>query len=361
MDDHEFTAKILHPQFREQYDEFWQQYKITGVFPEYAQEWAWMHKDGHTVYTENIFTNVFNEQGMLIGFQTIARNITERKQAEEALRKSEKKYRELVENISDVIYSIDRNGVITYIGPAIELVSGYSPSEIIGKFFSDFIHKEDLPLTRQGFEETLSGNIQQNEYRILSKSGEIRWILTSSKPTSVGSHVIGINGMLTDITDRKQAQIALLEKEQKLEQQAQRLEEVNTALNVLLQHRQEEKKKLEENILANVEKLVFPYVEKLENSRLEDKNQTYLDIISSNLKDLISPFANKLSSKYSVLTSTEIQVADLIKHGRTSKEIASLLNVSLKAVSFHRGNIRRKLGLTNKKTNLRSHLQSLSM
>ena len=361
MDDPGFTAKILHPQFRKQYDEFWQQYKTAGVFPEHVQEWAWMHKDGHTVYTENIFTNVFNEQGMLIGFQTIARDITERKQAEEALRKSEKKYRELVENISDVIYSIDTDGLMTYISPAVESIFGYSPSEIIGKPLIEFIYKKDLPRTGQGFEETLSGHIQQNEYRILSKSGEIRWILTSSKPTSVGSHVIGIKGMLTDITDRKQAQIALLEKEQKLEQQAQRLEEVNTALNVLLQHRQEEKKKLEENILANVEKLVFPYVEKLENSRLDDKNQTYLDIISSNLKDLISPFANKLSSKYSVLTSTEIQVADLIKHGRTSKEMASLLNVSLKAVSFHRGNIRRKLGLTNKKTNLRSHLQSLSM
>jgi len=291
----------------------------------------------------------------------IISNAFESKHAEEALRESEKKYRELVENISDVIYSIDTDGLMTYISPAVESIFGYSPSEIIGKPLIEFIYKEDLPRTGQGFEETLSGHIQQNEYRILSKSGEIRWILTSSKPTSVGSHVIGIKGMLTDITDRKQAQIALLEKEQKLEQQAQRLEEVNTALNVLLQHRQEEKKKLEENILANVEKLVFPYVEKLENSRLDDKNQTYLDIISSNLKDLISPFANKLSSKYSVLTSTEIQVADLIKHGRTSKEMASLLNVSLKAVSFHRGNIRRKLGLTNKKTNLRSHLQSLSM
>lgn len=132
------------------------------------------------------------------------------------------------------------------------------------------------------------------------------------------------------------------------------------ALKVLLEHREEEKKKSEENILANVKKLIFPYLEKLENSRLGDKNQIYIDIIRSDLKDLIAPFANKLYSKYSVLTPTEIQVADLIRHGKTSKEIASLLNVSLKAVSFHRGNIRKKLDLVNKKRNLRSHLQSLS-
>ena len=109
-----------------------------------------------------------------------------------------------------------------------------------------------------------------------------------------------------------------------------------------------------------MQKLIFPYIEKLENSRLDNKNKTYVDIIRSNLKELISPFGNTLSSKYAILTSTEIQVADLTKHGRTSKEIASLLNVSPKAISFHRGNIRKKLGLVNKKINLRSHLQSLA-
>jgi PAS domain S-box-containing protein len=249
---------------------------------------------------------------------------------------------------------------MTYISPSIESVLGYSPSEIVGKSFFKFMHNQDLPLAKERFGNILSGDIKQGEYRLLDKSGEIRWILTSSKPTFVGSQTVGIKGTLTDVTERKQAEMALRENEHKLAQQAQRLEEVNTALKVLLQHRQEEKKKSEENILANVEKLVFPYLEKLENSRLDERNQTYIDIIRSNLKDLISPFASTLSSKYSVLTLTEIQIADFIKHGRTSKEIASLLNVSLKAVSFHRGNIRRKLGLTNNKTNLRSHLQSLA-
>ena len=169
-----------------------------------------------------------------------------------------------------------------------------------------------------------------------------------------------ISQIITGTIERKRAEVTLQEKEQKLERQAQRLEEVNTALKILLEHREEEKKKSEENILSNVQKLIFPYIEKLENSRLDDKNKTYVDIIRSNLKNLISPFENTLSSKYSILTPTEIQVADLIKHGRTSKEIASLLNVSIKAVSFHRGNIRRKLGLVNKKINLRSNLQSLA-
>ena len=250
--------------------------------------------------------------------------------------------------------------MLTYVSPAIESFLGYSPSEIMGTPFTEFIYKKDWPRTRKRFEETLSGHIKPSEYRIVDKFGKIHWIFTSSKPVFENNHVIGIQGVLTNITKRKQAEEALLEKDKKLKRQAQHLEEINTALKVLLEHREEEKKKSEENILSNVQKLIFPYIDKLKNSRLADKNKTYVDIIRSNLKDLISPFGNTLSSKYSTLTPTEIQVADLIKHGRTSKEIASLLNVSVKAISFHRGNIRKKLGLVNKKINLRSHLQSLS-
>ena len=83
-----------------------------------------------------------------------------------------------------------------------------------------------------------------------------------------------------------------------------------------------------------------------------------MNIVKSNINDLISPLESSLSSKYFSLTPTEIQIADLIKQGKTSKEIASMLMVSPKAVSFHRGNLRKKLGLLNKKINLRTHLQS---
>jgi DNA-binding NarL/FixJ family response regulator len=104
--------------------------------------------------------------------------------------------------------------------------------------------------------------------------------------------------------------------------------------------------------------LVFPYLEKLENKKLEAEAQTYLNIVRSNLKDLMAPIANTLSLKYIDFTPSEIQVANLVTQGKTSKEIASMLNVSTKAVSFHRINIRKKLGLGNTKTNLRTYLQS---
>jgi PAS domain S-box-containing protein len=164
---------------------------------------------------------------------------------------------------------------------------------------------------------------------------------------------------LTDINERKQAEEVLLEKEKELENQAQHLEKMNTALKVLLAHRNEEMKKIEENMLANVGKLIMPYIEKMEGRQIDASNGACLSIIKSNLLDLVSPFANRLSSKLLNLTRKEIQIADLIKKEKTSKEIGTLMNLSLHAISFHRNNIRKKLGLVNKDINLISYLQSL--
>ena len=164
---------------------------------------------------------------------------------------------------------------------------------------------------------------------------------------------------LTDITARKQAEEVVLKKEKELENQAQHLEKINTALKVLLTHRDEEKKKIEENMLANVGKLIMPYIEKMEGSRLDANNKAYLSIIKSNLLDLISPFANRLSAKLLILTPKEIQIADLIKKEKTSKEIGTLMNLSTHAISFHRNNIRKKLDMVNKDINLTAYLQSL--
>ncbi len=138
-----------------------------------------------------------------------------------------------------------------------------------------------------------------------------------------------------------------------------RLEEFNAALKVLLQSRENDKKELGEKILLNMKNLVFPYLQKLKTGRLTADQLTYAEILENNLHDIISPFSMSLSSKFVGLTPTEIQVAGLIKDGKTTKEIAELLYSAERTVEFHRNNIRRKLGLKNKKVNLRSYLQSM--
>ena len=152
----------------------------------------------------------------------------------------------------------------------------------------------------------------------------------------------------------------LKKKEKALSEQRRRLEEGNIALKVLIEHREEELEKIRDSILSNVKRLIVPYIEKMENTDLFFENKTYLNIIKSNLEKIISPFSKNLLAKSLNITPTELQIADMIKIGKTSKEISELFKVSVRAIEFHRNNLRKKLGLKNKKTNLRSYLLSLS-
>jgi PAS domain S-box-containing protein len=163
-----------------------------------------------------------------------------------------------------------------------------------------------------------------------------------------------------DITGRKRAEEVLREKEKELEIKAHNLEEANIALKVLLKRMDKDKTELEEKVLLNIKELVAPYLEKLKMTGLDEKQKTYVSILESNINQVISPFAHRLSSKFLNLTSTEIQIANLLKQDKTSKEISKLLNSSPRTIAFHRENIRKKLGLNNRKTNLKSYLLSLN-
>jgi DNA-binding CsgD family transcriptional regulator len=163
-----------------------------------------------------------------------------------------------------------------------------------------------------------------------------------------------------EIKVRKQAEGELSERRAVLIRQAGHLEEANTAVRVLLRHRDADKAELEKKMLSNVKELIFPYIEVLKNTRLDAKQTAVVELIENHLKAIVSPFLSTLHSKYSGLTPREIQIAGLIKEGKTTKDIAALINVSPRAVEFHRYNIRIKLGLQNQKTNLRSYLLSLS-
>ena len=163
-----------------------------------------------------------------------------------------------------------------------------------------------------------------------------------------------------DITALKLTEEALKKSQEEIFEQKQSLEEANIALKVLLKQREEDKLELEKKVLSNVKDLVLPYVEKLKNSRIKAKDRTLVDIIDTHLQDIISPLLQRFANAKILLTPQEMQVASLVKDGKTSKEIADVLNVSETTVNFHRKNLRVKFGLRNKRTNLRSYLMSIS-
>jgi len=159
------------------------------------------------------------EQSIIYAKQ-LNEEMTERKRVEEALRESEEQYRDMVENISEVIYTTNENGVITYISPVMESVSDYSPSELIGRVFTDVIYEDDLSRGTKQFEKILSGNPELSEYRIITKSGEARWVRSSSRPIFKENRVVGLRGVLTDITESKRLETQL--------QQAQKMKAIGT-------------------------------------------------------------------------------------------------------------------------------------
>jgi PAS domain S-box-containing protein len=331
-------------------------------------------------------------------YADVRRELAERKRTEAILRESEERYRSLLESSPDPIVVYDIKGIATYVNPAFEKTFGRSRNELLGKQI-DFVPDESWPETRVAIEKMLSGQmISLFETRRLTKDGRVLEVQLSStlyhdregKPAGNivtlrdistqkkveeelrkyrdhleelveerTSELGKINAQLAqEVEDRKRAEEALRKREVELQAQSDHLEEVNTALKVLLTQREEDKKELAENVLSNVKELINPYIEKLKISRLSTHQKTLLNILDSNLNNIISPFISKMSSKYFNLTPMEIRVANLVKEGKTNKEVADLLCLSKNTILFHRYNIRSKLGLKNKKINLRSHLLS---
>jgi len=169
----------------------------------------------------------------------------------------------------------------------------------------------------------------------------------------------GIANALASVMARKLTDDALKQREKELEIKTGNLEEMNSALKVLLQRREEDRKELEEKVLFNVKELVVHYIEKLRNTGLDKKQAGFVDILESNLQSIVSPFSRTLSHVYLNLTPVEIEIADLVRQGKSTKDMADLLNVSTRTVEFHRKNIRKKLGINQKKANLRTRLLSL--
>jgi len=207
---HPVTDFYLHPDDREK---FMQELKETGTVNDY--ELKLKAKDGRVIEVSASSNLVFDTEGKPVGVEGVLRDITKRKRAEMALKESEEKYRDLVENLSEVIYALDQSGRLIYASPAVKSLTGYSPQELETRNFAELIHQEDLSRARAGFQKVLSGKSMANEYRIISKDGEVRCIYTSSRPILNENQVVGVQGVLTDITERRKTDKALQENEER--------------------------------------------------------------------------------------------------------------------------------------------------
>jgi DNA-binding CsgD family transcriptional regulator len=279
---------------------------------------------------------------------------------------SHRLYKDIMDSLSSQIAIIDESGVIIETNRAWQKFGADNglqfPHDSVGENYLEVCvntGEEAGELTAIGIRRVLAGELQafNMQYPCHSPKEE-RWFVlrvvrlkTAGKPQVIISH--------ENITPVIKAQEELKKKEMELSQQKKMLEDTNTALKVLLEHREQDKMRLEENVLANVRQLVKPYLEKLQIQKQDERNRNLVEIITSRLDEITSPFLNRFASLHRLLTPKEVDVAVLVREGKTSKEIAGLLIVSVSAVDFHRKMIRKKLGLTNAGSNLRSYLLSL--
>jgi PAS domain S-box-containing protein len=276
--------------------------------------------------------------------------LIERKRAEMTLQERA----ELLDLASDSILVRDLEDKILFWNAGAEACYGWKKEEALGQVYHTLLQTRfPMPL------EEIRGNLFQNsrwegELIHVSRQGNemvvaSRWALLRD----AGGEGRATLEISTDISDRK-----LMEKQ--LEEKSDRLQEVNIALKTLLKHRDDDKRALEEAILANIENLILPYLKRIKASSLSSTQAALLEVLESHVREITSEFGKTLALQYRVLTPTEMRVAALVRDGKTSKEIADLLCISEKTASFHRNNIRKKLGLRTAGINLRSHLLSFT-
>ncbi|MBW1767877.1 MAG: PAS domain S-box protein [Deltaproteobacteria bacterium] len=324
-----------------------------------------------------------------------ARNL-EKKAAEhrltkEALKKSEEFSSGLLENSPTPILVVNQDTSIRYVNPMLENLTGYSSAEIIGRK-APFPWWPDTKLWSgniDGRVDVFEG-VKGLERIFRKKNGDYFWVEITNTPIIRNNKFQYALTTWVDITERKHVEEALQkaysemenkvrertaelaesnrllkieikghkQSKEELELKTNNLEEINTALRVLLDKRDEDKTRVEEGVMSNIEELVEPYLEKIKRTALDDRQKSYISVLESNLKDIASQFSSRLSFKFLKLTPTEIQVANLVKQGRSTKEIAELMSLSRTTIATHRRNIRKKLGINDKKSNLRTYLLS---
>lgn len=339
-----------------------------------------LHKDGRIVWAEVSFRYIRDKNERVIGMVGVARDATARLDAIEARRVSEGRYRTILDEIEEGYCESDLAGNVVFMNQAGCDSLGYKEEELLSMNYKDVYNPEDQDRVFQAFHRVYETGEPYKDLvgEIFKKDGtprqhELSVILIRDKD----GNPIGFRGIGRDITARKQEELKLKEAyadldrrviertaelariNKVLEAKTSSLSEANTALRVLLEKKDETRKSMEERMVFNVMEAISPMIVKLKGGRLPEREKVYIELIEEQLNKITSPFSQSLSMQFRKLTPTEIQIANLIKHGKKNKEIAELTCLAQSTIESHRKNIRKKFKIDNQKINLRTYLLSL--
>jgi PAS domain S-box-containing protein len=245
-------------------------------------------------------------------------------------------------------------------------ILGYTQDEIKELTLFDIVDKSCRDKCRDNFSGLKRG--EKPDCRgtgiFLTKNGRKTLVEGRCNIILQDGKAVAMVGIFRRITPRNRTENALLPAYEKIKHEVavrkQKLAEANIALTVMLERYELNKKQLEYQILKNLSEKVSPIIERLKKSGLRDSQKNYIEIIETGMREILSPCGPGIGLTLARLTSTERTVANLVKQGKTTKEIAAFLQVAKGTVNKHRENIRKKIGITNKKQHLEKTLLAIT-
>jgi PAS domain S-box-containing protein len=252
-----------------------------------------------------------------------------------------------------------QEGRVIEANPSFFKKTGYLEAEVVGYTVVETGFWPD-PEERSRVMRMVGGHgiVKTIPIKFKMKNGQIRDCFFSAQLVEFNNVPCTLE-IFNDVSPDGSSSAARMDQAKTLSENKREIENLNTALKVLIDHQKSEREDQQHNWTISLKKSIFPYLDKIKNGKMDMSSRTYLSMIESNLNDLVASLPDAPANLLQKLTFAESQVADLVRQGKTSKEIAAMLNVTTAAISFHRHNLRKKLGLLQKRTSLRSHLQSL--
>lgn len=289
---------------------------------------------------------------------------------ERQLRKSEARYRAIVDEVDDLICRFDPDLHLRFFNEATCQIFGRSAEELNSARFIDLLGPDKI----ESFQRCITGlddNRQNGVFEHVVDSSDngrcwLQWslrVLLDDTGRPVEYQAVG-----RDITVRMGIEDTLRKSNRALEHQREadnrdlaektaQLAELETTLKVIMRYQEADRDSVQQSVISNVQGLILPFVERIRQCLTDPNALAYLEVVEAGLADIVSPFMRRMASTFANLTPAEIRVSHFIKQGRTTKEIADLLNLSTRTIEAYRNSIRKKMGIANRKVNLRSYLQ----
>lgn len=271
---------------------------------------------------------------------------------------AEERYRTVVEDQTELISRFSSEGFLNYANPAFCKFFDIKFEELNGRRWQPIAFEDDRQLIEQQISRLKPTNqVVTVENRVYKGDGSVRWIQFVNRGIfNKANKMVEIQSVGRDISDLKEIQLSLQQKDKELSEKNRKLEKLNIALEVVIEQKNQQLDTLRSDIAKQYSCFVKPHLEELKDISENWRGNQYLKLIEQGIQQILTPFAQHIMSLNSQLSPMEIRVATLITRGQTINGVAKELKISAHTVKYHRKNIRSKLGIKNKKINLRSYL-----